>query len=65
MEEILEMERTLGTIQCQPEEERTEAIIFLNMEANGVLEAIYRKAFELGLHTEVDERKFKITLKAP
>jgi len=35
------------------------------MEANGVLEAIYRKAFELGLHTEVDERKFKITLKAP
>jgi hypothetical protein len=35
------------------------------MEANGVLEAIYRKAYELGLHTEVDERKFKITLKAP
>lgn len=43
----------------------TEAVMFSRVDATSFLELLYKNAHSLGLNTEVDSQKFKLTLKTP
>lgn len=56
------MERTLNTKKISLED-RSDAILFTKDPLESLFESLYRAALELGLEAEVDEKKYKITVK--